>query len=503
LRPRRWRSSVWRVAILATALWVPGTLYPPSDVAHAVFRIAVCLAACGTLALPRGRLVRWGLVAWGLGITASVILAADPWRAFWSTHNRQEGAWQAAHYLALVLVLAAVPREKVVRWVAVAALGAAAWGVAPLGWVNGWLAGSTGNPLYLAPLLIVGVWGAWRASISMVSESSLPGRCLSGHSVPMEQRALGSSRQPWAGPAKRVTDRTFWRALAALLALAAVATGSKGVAVAVIAAGGAWLLAKAPRVALAGAVLLALGIWAVPIPASGLIRLELGRVALHGIWAEPWGWGAEGFPYVWDTFWRGVAPTGEAWHDRAHNLLLDRAIEWGIVGLIGWSMVVIAAWRRAELPERMALAAWLGFHLTMFEMMWGAVGFAALLGYVLHRRPMLTPKVTGRVLATVALVVGAAQLAQSNAAARAATMPEMEAAIELWSPVGGDVVELYLKAPQTRATLDWAAERVETRSSHATQQAMLLAVWDRQYCADLRLAAPTRPDVRELCRNKP
>ena len=447
---------MWRVALLAVALWVPGTLYPPSDMAHAVFRVATCLALTVGVAWLRNPLVRWGIILWIAGVAWSVLAAPDPWRALWSTHNRQEGAWQTAHYVVLALVLAAVPRAKLVRWVALAALMAAAWGFTPIGWVNGRLVGSTGNPLYLAPLLLVGVWGAWRAG---------------------------------------------WRAVATVLALAAAATGSKGIGVALVAAFGVLVLRRWPWAGLIGAIGLSITLFAIPIPDSGMIRLELGRVALHGIWAEPLGWGAEGFPFVWDTFWRGVTPTGEVWHDRAHALVLDRAIEWGLVGVAGWLAVVIGAWRRAGLPERMAIAAYCAFGLTMFEMLWGAVGFAALLGYTLHSRPRRVSRWVGWAAAAVALVVGAAQLAQSRAAAIAADFPAMQAAIEMWSPVGGDVVELYLKARQTPASLEWATDRVETRSPHATQQAMLLAIWDRRYCADLRLAAPWRPDVRALCTN--
>src|SRR3972149_5664110 len=136
-----------------------------------------------------------------VGIAWSAIAAPAPWRALWSTHNRQEGAWQAAHYVALTLVLAAMPREKLVRWVAVAALGAAAWGLPPFWGVNGRLAGSAGNPLYLAPLLLVGVWGAWRAGD---------------------------------------------RAVATVLALAAAATGSKGIGVGLVAAFGVLVLRRWP-----------------------------------------------------------------------------------------------------------------------------------------------------------------------------------------------------------------------------------------------------------------
>jgi hypothetical protein len=290
--------------------------------------------------------------------------------------------------------------------------------------------------------------------------------------------------------------------VAVALALAALATGSKGVWVAFVAATGVWLLVKAPRAALAAAGALAVVLWAVPIPDSGLIRLELGRVALHGIAAQPLGWGAEGFPLVWDAFWSGVAPTGEVWHDRAHAIVLDRAIEWGLLGLAGWATVVVVAWRRAALPERIAMAAWLAYHMTMFEMMWGAAGFAVLLGYVLSTpgaRPRGVVKTVGWTGALVALVVGALGLAQSSAASRAPDFPAMQRAIEMPSPIGGDIIELYLKARQTPATLEWAAERVEGWAPHATQQWFLMAAWDRRYCTELGAVAPRRPDVRALC----
>lgn len=448
------------VALLALALYTPGLLYPQSDFSHCAFRVAVCLALCGTVAIPRGRLVRWGLALWVAGIVWSVLAAPDSWRALWSTHNRNEGAWQVSHYLVFTLVCAATPREKLVRWVATAAGLTAAWGILPsIGWVNGRLAGSTGNPLYLAPLLLVGVWGAWKAG---------------------------------------------WRALAVALALAALATGSKGVLVAAIAAAGVLVLARATAQAtIVCAMALAVTLWLIPIPESGLIRLELDRVALAGIWDSPLGWGAEGFPFAWDEFWRGVTATGEAWHDRAHCLPLDRVIEWGIVGIAGWLAVVVAVWRRAELPERAAMAAWLAYHLTMFEMMWGAAGFAVLLGYVLRGETSAVPRkcrqFVGWAGAVVALVVGFAALAQSRAAATAADMPAMERAIEMWSPIGGEIVELYLKAPQTRDTLRWAEGHIESDSPHATQQWFLMALWDRKYCVDLTLTAPSRPDVRALC----
>lgn len=449
------------VALLALALYFPWSLYPPSDFSHAVFRVAVCLAAAGGVAIPRGRLVRWGLGLWALGLVSSVILALDPWRAIWSTHNRNEGAWQVAHYLLLLFVAAAAPREKLTRWLAVATTLAVCWGISPIiGWVNGRLAGSTGNPLYLAPLLVVGVWAAYR---------------------------------------------TGWWPLAAVLALGAAATGSKGVVVAAVAAGGVLAIHRLrPRTVLCFGLIVAGTIWAIPMTGSMLIRLELGRVALHGIAAAPWGWGAEGFPLVWDEFWRGVAPTGEAWHDRAHSLLLDRATEWGVVGVAGWVAVVVAAWRRAELPERMALAAYVAYSLTMFEMMWGGAAFAVLLGYTLRGQKWRPSTVRGLrefgwSWAAVALVVGAAQLNQAYRGAHAADFPQMQAAIEAWSPIGGDLIEVYLKAPQTPETLEWADDHIEFDSPHRTQQTFLMAAWDRGWCADLRLVAPKRPDAAQLC----
>lgn len=447
------------VALLALAVFWPYSLYPPSDLSHALFRVAVCLAAAGGIAIPRGRLVRWGLGLWVAGIFWSAVWAPDPWRAIWSTHNRNEGAWQVAHYVALVIVCAAAPRERIVKWLAMAATAAAAWGLADLGWVNGRLAGSTGNPLYLAPLLLMGVWAAHRAG---------------------------------------------WWLLMPVLGFALALTGSKGALLAVIASCGYLVSRRWPRAGLAGAVVAAVGLWFVPLGGSALIRLELGRVAGLGVLTQPWGWGAEGFPFVWDTFWKGATATGEVWHDRAHCLFLDRAIEWGIAGLIGWGIVVYTAYTRAETPERAAIVAYVVYSLTMFEMMWGAAAFAVLLGYVLRGQRWRPSTVRGLrefgwSWAAVATVVGAAALAQTHAASKAADFPAMQAAIEQWSPIGGDIIEVYLKARQTPETLEWALDHVETHSPHATQQAMLLAVWDRRYCIDLKLAAPKRPDVRALC----
>jgi len=164
-------------------------------------------------------------------------------------------------------------------------------------------------------------------------------------------------------------------------------------------------------------------------------------------------------------------------------------------------MVVAAAWRRAELPERMALAAYVAYSMTMFEMMWGGAAFAVLLGYTLRGRPLVSPQLRpfGLTYALVALVVGAAHLNQSYTAARAADHPAMQRAIEMWSPIGGDLIEVYLKAPQTPETLEWADDHIEFDSPHRTQQTFLMAAWDRGWCADLRLVAPKRPDVRALC----
>jgi hypothetical protein len=147
----------------------------------------------------------------------------------------------------------------------------------------------------------------------------------------------------------------------------------------------------------------------------------------------------------------------------------------------------------------MALAAYLAYSATMFEMMWGGAAFAVLLGYTLRGRTCRVDRRIAWTGAAVALVVGALAFAQSWAASRAATLPEMEAAIEQVSPIGGDLVELYLKARQTPASLDWAEDQIEWHAPHRTQAAMLLVMWDRGRCFGLRWVAPDRPDVRALC----
>src|SRR3972149_5327433 len=120
--------------------------------AHAVFRVATCLALTVGVAWLRNPLVRWGIILWIAGVAWSVLAAPDPWRALWATHNRQGGAWQTAHSLGLAPVLAAVPRAKLVRWVALGAINSPSRHINTAAGRPARQLPAACNPLYLAPL---------------------------------------------------------------------------------------------------------------------------------------------------------------------------------------------------------------------------------------------------------------------------------------------------------------------------------------------------------------
>lgn len=334
---------MWRLALLAPALYVPWTFYASSDAQHALFRVAVA----ASLPFTFGRAGRW-VALWVSGIVLSTFVADDPWRAFWSTHSRNEGALQQLAYVGLLGALTTVKRESLTLWLLASALGAAAWGVFSFGWgIPGvWgprLQGSTGSPLYLGALLLFGLWAA--------------------------------------------AERRQWWALT-LVGLALAFTGARGALVGLVMGVCYWLFATRRRVL---AVCLCIGLSALllsmPVAGSLSTRAALWSTAIEGISEKPLlGWGAEGYPLVWDRWPRETA-TGEEWHDRAHSVPLDRLIEWGMVGCLGFAGVLVLAWRSGDHLSRAALVAYGVQSLVGIDALPSMVGLCSLLAYSL-REPM-------------------------------------------------------------------------------------------------------------------
>jgi hypothetical protein len=363
--------SIWlKIATLAPALFVPWLWYGQSEAGHIVFQAAVLCCAvtltgkrtdCGSVDRVRVPAAPTMLIAaWVFFIVLSTALSDSVLETVFSSHQRGEGALQHLAYVVFFVALLAADRLDL-RWLVWMCLGCVAWtAVYPaLGWHDGTgvlgvpqLRGNLGNPLYLAMLLPLGVW----ASLKL----------------------------------------RWWHA-AIILAAAAAATQSKGMYVGLVVAGTWWLWESRRYVwgTLATAVL-GTAAWLVPIPTTFLVRAAAWEAAIKGIIERPLGWGAENFPLVWDRFFipvvqqvefadGHVAQIPHFWHDRAHNVFLDRGVEWGVLGLAVWVGILLVAYRRGGMLERFMLVWYAVAGVFMFDMLPGMVGLLMLVAWSWRR----------------------------------------------------------------------------------------------------------------------
>lgn len=123
--------------------------------------------------------------------------------------------------------------------------------------------------------------------------------------------------------------------------------------------------------------------------ADGSTRFTLWSMALEGVAERPvFGWGQEGFNYVFQKHYRPELYAQEPWFDRAHNTYFDWVIAGGIPALLLFLALLASAvfalfQKGASRPERVmliaALAAYAFQALFVFDNLWSYVPLAALL----------------------------------------------------------------------------------------------------------------------------
>ncbi len=133
--------------------------------------------------------------------------------------------------------------------------------------------------------------------------------------------------------------------------------------------------------------------------ADGATRFTLWGMAMNGVVERPvFGWGQEGFNYVFQKYYTPPLFAQEPWFDRAHNTYIDWLIAGGIPALLLFlgilASAVLAFYRKtASRPERIflisALAAYAFQALFVFDNLVSYIPLAALLAlaHSLHHRP--------------------------------------------------------------------------------------------------------------------
>ncbi len=121
-------------------------------------------------------------------------------------------------------------------------------------------------------------------------------------------------------------------------------------------------------------------------------RLISWRMALEGAAERPFfGWGPEGFRYVFAKHYDPHLYGREQWFDRAHNTYLDWLVQAGALGLLAylalWFGLARAVWRNSAFSvwEKVALAGmfsgYAAFNMFSFDTITASVLFFAFLAY--------------------------------------------------------------------------------------------------------------------------
>ncbi|MEK6591548.1 MAG: O-antigen ligase family protein [Pseudomonadota bacterium] len=326
-------------ALLVPLIVVPGQMFPFIAPRAQFFRLCVDAATvCLGLLILRGVMTfpRLGVIGVCFGLYAAAMLAADlmAWRpslALFSTIERFDGymalVWAFGYFAAAAALLRGLWRHYLAGMMIVAflALGAAVYQLA------GWFAtgfptpprvyGSIGNPSYLgtyaALCLFLAAWlwkAGWRRWAALGFASSLVSLVLSQTRGAVLGAILGGLAAMW------LSGR--WRAKQiAIFGLASLV--------------------------LAGMVAYALPDWpslARFRPTIANERWEVWAVALDAFTRHPvLGWGHEGFAQAFLMLADKGAPQGMLPYDRAHNLLLDKMVEGGLLGAGAYVALFLAA----------------------------------------------------------------------------------------------------------------------------------------------------------------
>jgi O-antigen ligase len=448
----RWTAIGALFLIPFLSLYVSnGMFFPFITGKNFVFRALVEIAAAAWLVLiacdkvyrPR---FSWTLVWYKLLVVWMVVanfMALNPHKAFWSNYERMDGWVTLVHLYILFVVMASVlSAEKL--------------------WRKWWLAFIAANALVCVHGLmqVLGAaqihQGSTRIDASLGNAEYFAGYLLFAIAVTVWQAfETRTEKQKWL--------RYGLFALAAIQLVLLFNTGTRGTLIGLVAGGmfgsALWIFEagkqgrKIAASVLAILVLLVGGLYVARdsafVKGSENInrlasvfelkealgpRLIIWDMAIEGIHERPvFGWGQEGFNYVFNKYYDPRMYAQEPWFDRAHNVFLDWAIAGGIPAVLLFIAVLLTAafslYRsKVSRYERIlllsALVAYAVQGLAVFDNLFTYIPFVAILAmaHTSSSRPMRmferTREVTGSNLDTLvapaAIIVGVAALWMVN-----------------------------------------------------------------------------------------
>lgn len=352
------RVAVW--AIIAAAfvpLYVSSSLFFPFiSGKNFAFRILVEIAFAAWLLLalrhpayrPRQSGLLWSVLFFIVTLGVSTLLAEDPFKSFWSNFERMEGFIGIVHFTLYFFVAGTMFRAKEWRAFVLTSLC-----------VNAVIIG-------YALLQFFGVFA--------INQGGVRVDATFGNAIYLGVYALfhlffASSATRWAWrERKHIALISFFSALAlgnvVLIVLSATRGVILGLFVGVVAGSvyAAFSRDASSRFRRAGVVgcvltLLAVGgffsvrditylrthpifgriLSASPVNDDAQARFVIWEISWKGFTERPlFGWGQEGFNFVFNKHYDPRLYNREAWFDRAHNTYLDWLIAGGLFGIIGY-----------------------------------------------------------------------------------------------------------------------------------------------------------------------
>ncbi len=148
----------------------------------------------------------------------------------------------------------------------------------------------------------------------------------------------------------------------------------------------------------------------IDLAADLVVRGTIWRMALQGVAERPLlGWGQGNFNYVFNEQYDPFIATQEQWFDRVHNIFLDWLIAGGVLGLLAYLAIFIAAlyyllWRPFRTNDQSftvleravllgVLAGYLTHNLVVFDNIVSYIFFAVILALVHSRVGSEMPQV--------------------------------------------------------------------------------------------------------------
>ncbi len=374
-----------------------------------MFAAWVLLALRDASVRPRKSWILWAFLAFAVVIGVADIFGVNPWKSFWSNFERMEGYITTLHLLMYFLVASCVvSTERLWRrffeWSVWSSLVMAVYGVFQLtgmitinqGGVR--VDGLFGNATYLAIFMVFNIFFA----LVLIAR---------------DRRGPSAERRLW---------KPIVYGLIALLDFVILYhTATRGSILGLL--GGLLLAAilialfdkKERRLrivfgSLAGAVIvLVLGFIAVkdasfvrdsPVlsrfasiswaDTQNQARAFIWPMAVKGWEEKPiLGWGQENFNYIFNKDYDSRMYAQEQWFDHAHNAVLDWLVSGGVLGLLAYLSLFVAAlwllWRRSNdmtFTEKALLtglgAAYFFHNLFVFDNIVSYILFASMLAFI-------------------------------------------------------------------------------------------------------------------------